>query len=83
MNVYGEVCTAALEDVYKHRLRARVEFRGDAQFQLGDLLPPAIASYRSLLKEGKSAAQSWAQSEVFDALDAREKDCSCRAAIDR
>jgi len=62
-----------------HRLRARVEFRGDAQFQLGDLLPPAIASYRSLLKEGKSAAQSWTQSEVFDALDAREKEFAAAA----
>ena len=62
-----------------HRLRARVEFRGDAQFQLGDLLPPAIASYRSLLREGKSAAQSWAQSEVFEALDAREKEFAAAA----
>jgi hypothetical protein len=33
-----------------HRLRARVEFRGDAQFQLGDLLP-AATSGSSLTKD--------------------------------
>jgi recombinational DNA repair ATPase RecF len=56
-----------------HSLRARVEFRADAQFQLGDLLPAAIAKFKKLLKHGKVAAQSWGQQPEFEALDAREK----------
>jgi len=54
-------------------LHARVEFRADAQFQLGDLLPAAIAKFKKLLKRGKVAAQSWGQQAEFEVLDAREK----------
>ena len=54
------------------RVRARVEFRGDAQFVLGDLLPNAIGAFRGHLKSGKAAAQSWAQTDIFDALTASE-----------
>lgn len=54
------------------RLRARVEFRGDAQFQLGDLLPNAIGQFRKLLKEAKKAAQSWGQKEVMSSIEAQE-----------
>jgi hypothetical protein len=46
-----------------HQLRARVEFRADTQFMLGDLLPPAIGQMRRLLKAGKNAAMSWGQKE--------------------
>ena len=49
-----------------HVLRAQVEFRGDAQFTLGDLLPSAIIRLRKLLKQGKSAAQSWGQTDSFE-----------------
>ena len=49
-----------------HVLRAQVEFRGDAQFSLGDLLPSAISRVRKLLKEGKVVAQSWGQVDNFD-----------------
>ena len=48
-----------------HVLRAQVEFRGDAQFALGDLLPSAIGRLRKLLKEGKAVAQSWGQVDNF------------------
>jgi hypothetical protein len=41
------------------RLRAKVEFRGDAQFALGDLLPNAISELGTLLKRGKVSATSW------------------------
>ncbi len=44
-----------------HSLRAQVEFRGDAQFTLGDLLPNAIYKLRKLVKSGKDVAQSWGQ----------------------
>ena len=49
-----------------HVLRAHVEFRGDAQFTLGDLLPSAISRVRKLLKEGKAAAKSWGQTDNFE-----------------
>jgi hypothetical protein len=60
----GELC---------HRLRAPVEFRGDAQYQLGDLLPRASAQLGKLLDKAKSAAKSWEQQLKIDeaaALDA-------------
>jgi RecF/RecN/SMC N terminal domain len=41
------------------QIRARVEFRGDGRYELGDLLPPAISRMRDLIKKSKSAAQSW------------------------
>ncbi len=56
-----------------HKLRAPVEFRGDARFELGDLLPSAMSRFRTLLKEGKSVAQSWGQKTRFEALAALEE----------
>lgn len=44
-----------------HSLRAKVEFRGDAQFTLGDLLPNATSKLKTHLGAGKVAAQSWGQ----------------------
>jgi hypothetical protein len=55
-----------------HRLRAPVEFRGDAQFQLGDLLPPATGRFGSLLQEGKAAAESWGKAAETSAIAERE-----------
>lgn len=46
------------------RLRSNVEFRGDAQFMLGDLLPNATSSLGDLLKKAKVAANSWNQQDV-------------------
>lgn len=54
------------------RLRATVEFRGDAQFMLGDLLPNATSSLGSLLKKGKTAANSWGQKDVVERITAIE-----------
>ncbi|MHB8724045.1 MAG: AAA family ATPase [Casimicrobiaceae bacterium] len=42
-----------------HSLRAPVEFRGDAQYQLGDLLPAAVGQFRKHLKGATAAARSW------------------------
>ncbi|HEU5047054.1 MAG TPA: ATP-binding protein [Rickettsiales bacterium] len=53
-----------------HRLRAPVQFRGDAQFTLGDLLPPAIKRFRELLKEGRKAAESWGQQDKVAQIEA-------------
>lgn len=55
-----------------HRLRAPVEFRGDAQYQLGELLPSAAMHMRKLYARAKEAANSWNQREVIDQIAARE-----------
>ena len=54
-----------------HRLRALVEFRGDAQYQLGELLPAAISQLRKLYARAKEAANSWNQKEIVEELTAR------------
>lgn len=53
-----------------HRLRAPVEFRGDTQYQLGELLPAAIARMRGLYSRGKEAANSWNQKETIKQIAA-------------
>ncbi|MFN0116763.1 MAG: AAA family ATPase [Elusimicrobiota bacterium] len=55
-----------------HRLRAPVEFRGDAQYQLGELLPAATKHMRSLLKQAKMAANSWNKKDVIQEIATRE-----------
>jgi len=54
------------------RLRANVEFRGDAQFMLGDLLPNATSTLGDLLKKAKVAANSWNQKDVVERITAIE-----------
>ena len=54
-----------------HRLRAPVEFRGDARYQLGELMPAAIARMQKLHKRAKDAASSWNQGETVDQVAAR------------
>lgn len=51
-----------------HCLRANVEFKGDAQFTLGDLLPNAISRIKNSLKKAKTASQSWGKNEVFQVI---------------
>ena len=67
----GEIC---------HRLRAPVEYRGDAQFQLGDLLPGAIGKLAALFREGKAAAQSWGKTDDVKAIETRETEFKARVA---
>jgi recombinational DNA repair ATPase RecF len=55
-----------------HRLRAPVEFRGDTQYQLGDLLPAAIAHMRKLYRLGREAANSWNKKEIIKQIAAHE-----------
>lgn len=54
------------------RLRAPVEFRGDAQFMLGDLLPNATTTLGDLFKKAKAAANFWGLKEVLEKISARE-----------
>lgn len=55
-----------------HGLRASVEFRGDAQFNLGDLLPRAIAKMKKLLATGRSAETSWSHTDKVQSIVERE-----------
>lgn len=57
-----------------HRLRAPVEFRGDGQYQLGELLPAAIMRMRELYRRAKEAGNSWNQREVIEQIAARESE---------
>lgn len=55
-----------------HALHAQVGFRADASYQLGELMPAAMARLRKLYASGKAAAQSWNQRDVVQALGERE-----------
>jgi hypothetical protein len=55
-----------------HRLRAPVEFRADAQFQLGELLPAAVGRLKKMFARAKDAAQSWGHKEIVTAIGVRE-----------
>lgn len=59
----GELC---------QRLRARVEYRGDAQYQLGELLHPAIAQMKHLYAMGKKAASSYGLTALVSELATRD-----------
>ena len=63
-----------------HRLRVPVEYRGDAQHQLGELLPPAVAHLRKLFKSAKDAANSWDQRDVVQSISALETSFAALAA---
>lgn len=55
-----------------HRLRAPVEFRADAQYQLGELLPAATRHKKKLLAKAKTAANSWNKQDVVTQIATRE-----------
>lgn len=62
-----------------HRLRAPVEYRGDAQYQLGELLPPAIVKMRHYFKKAKVAANSWNQNDKMEVISSLESQFSALA----
>jgi hypothetical protein len=66
-----------------HRLRAPVEFRGDAQYQLGELLPPAITRMSELYRRAKEAANSRNQREIIEQITVREAEFAKLAAISK
>ncbi|MDL2279177.1 AAA family ATPase [Desulfovibrio sp. OttesenSCG-928-G11] len=55
-----------------NRLRASVEFRGDGQYALGDLLPNATSRMVKLLSEGRNVAESWSDSTATQALEKKK-----------
>jgi len=52
-------------------LRARVEFRGDGQYDLGDLMPPVLKEWRRRLEEGEKSATHWKRDDEKAAVAAR------------
>jgi hypothetical protein len=73
-----EVAAAALrhhlEYVSRHladELGATVQFRADANYDLGDLLPPVLTRMKYLLGKAADAAQSWGNNELRDSIVAR------------
>lgn len=61
---FGEMC---------HALRARVEFRGDGQYQYGDVFPAAIGRMGELLRKAKVAAESWDHQDEVAKIVVREQ----------
>lgn len=69
-----------------HRLRAPVVFRGDAQFTLGDLMPPSVSRLKNLLKDGKKSADSWGQVDKkaqIEALDTAIDEAKKKTDLDQ
>ncbi len=56
-----------------HHLGAPVPFRGDARYELGDLLPQAILRFKFLLKKGRLSAESWGKTKEVEEITKREK----------
>lgn len=62
--IFSEIC---------QRLRVPVDYRVDAHHNLGELLPPAIAHFKELLRKGKDAASSWDQRDKVQALATKDQ----------
>lgn len=65
--IFGEVC---------HRLRAPVVYRGDAQYELGDLIQSAIPGLKDRLQTAKVVAVSWGQTGRAREISSREDEFS-------
>ena len=57
---YLEYISAVLAD----NLRAQVEYRGDANYDLGDLLPPTLNRWRDRLDKAVKVADKWGHSDI-------------------
>ncbi len=64
---YLEYIAAVLAD----NLRAQVEYRGDANYDLGDLLPPVLNRWRDRLEKGIKSATHWGHDEAKALLEAK------------
>lgn len=68
----------SVSNTLSHRFRANVEFRGDAQYDLGELLPAAVVAWKSLLAKAQVSAQSWGKKEETAQLSKRQQEFSRR-----
>jgi len=64
--------------VIANNLRASVEYHGNGQYDLGDLMPPVVAAWKALLKKAKDTAGSWGQDTT--AIEAFEKEAKEKVA---
>ncbi len=64
---YLEYISVVLAD----NLRAKVEYRGDASYDLGDLLPPTLNRWKDRLKKGIKSAEHWGHDDGKAALEAK------------
>lgn len=62
---FGEVCDS---------LQAKVAYKMNGRWQLGDFLPAAISEYKSLLRLAKNAAQTWGDKDRFEMLQKSENE---------
>jgi hypothetical protein len=62
-----EYISAVLAD----NLRAQVEYRGDANYDLGDLLPSVTNRWRNRLEKGIKSATHWGHDEAKAQLEAK------------
>lgn len=60
------ICTVLADN-----LRAQVEFRGDANYDLGDLLPSTISRWKDRLEKGIKSAGHWGHDDAKVALEAK------------
>jgi hypothetical protein len=61
-----------------HRLRANIEYHGDAQYDLGELMPAVTAAWNKLLSKAQESAQSWNNKDETASLSARQKEFSAK-----
>lgn len=50
------------------KLRARIEFRGDGHYDLGDLLPHVLKGWRKRLEDGEKSAAHWQREDEKAAI---------------
>ena len=50
-------------------LQARVTYKPNGRWELGELLPAAVGRYKDILKQAKRSAQSWSKDEIFADLN--------------
>jgi hypothetical protein len=62
---YLEYISVVLAD----NLRAQVEYRGDASYDLGDLLPPTLNRWRDRLEKGIKSAKRWGHGDAQAELE--------------
>jgi recombinational DNA repair ATPase RecF len=65
-----------ISGLLSHKLRASIEYRGDAQYDLGELLPAVLAAWKKLLAKAQESANSWNKKEETSRISTLQKDFS-------
>ncbi|WP_447600264.1 AAA family ATPase [Nitrospira sp. Nam80] len=61
-----------------HKLRASIEYRGDAQYDLGELLPAVVSAFKKLLSKAQESANSWNKKEDCTRLSTYQMEFSSK-----